>query len=106
MGHSRISILALGLTAGVAVAVWATAIPLGVPGEWAWSRLAPTSSQWLSLTALAIVGSCYVGFAWLGARRIEQCRGWERSGWLAGLALAGFAWLWMAQETAPDGYQL
>ncbi|MFN0052911.1 MAG: hypothetical protein ACKV0T_12035 [Planctomycetales bacterium] len=86
--------------------VWGTEWPLGVPGEWVWTRVSHASSLGLTFALLAIVGGCYLGWVWLGARRIDRATSPERAVWLMSLALAGFGWLWFAQEGAPDGYQL
>ena len=80
--------------------------PLGIPGEWTWNRALPAEPLGLALIPVAIVGALYTGFAWLGSTRVEQCRSVSLIGWLAGLSLAGFVWLWMAQEAAPESYQL
>lgn len=80
--------------------------PLGVPNEWAWERIAPVLPFWLLAVFPLLVASCYIGFVWLGARRIESCRVLELSVWLLGLAVGGFVWVWTIQEAAPPGYQL
>jgi hypothetical protein len=99
----RGAMLAAGLAA-IAL-VCAPAIPLGVPGEWEWRRVAP-AALWLTLLSLAIAAGCYVAFVWLGARWIDRGSRWTRAVWLLGLSLAGFGWLWTAQEAAPEGFQL
>lgn len=99
-------LLPLAATVATIVLVWGTTLPLGVPGEWEWSRHDQGHSLWLTFAALGISAGCYLGFVWLGARRLGSCGPWECGAWLLGLAVAGFGWLWQAQEAAPDGYQL
>ncbi len=54
-----------------------------------------------------IVAAClYIGFVWLGERRLERCRATEMSAWMFGLIVCGFTWLWIVQESAPESYQL
>lgn len=86
--------------------VWFSDLPLGVPGEWEWTRAPWSGSLLLTFATLAIAGAGYLAFVWLGARRIDRATPAERAVWLAGLAAAGLAWLWLAQEAAPEGYQL
>jgi hypothetical protein len=99
----RGAMLAAALTA--ITLICASAVPLGVPGEWEWRRVAP-AALWLTFLSLAIAAACYVAFVWLGARWIDCSSRLARAAWLWGLVLGGFGWLWMAQEAAPEGYQL
>ncbi|MBI3863209.1 MAG: hypothetical protein HY290_15060 [Planctomycetia bacterium] len=80
--------------------------PLGVPGEWEWSRVVPSDSLFLALLPALVGAGLYVGFAWLGAQSISRCGRRGTAAWLGGLAAAGFAWLWVAQESAPENFQL
>jgi hypothetical protein len=103
----------LGIYAALCVAVlavaWGTGIasfPLGVPGEWTWARVNPSEPLGLALAPVLVVAALYVGFVWLGARYIATCRRAGLAAWICGLTLAGFAWLWVAQESAPENYQL
>jgi hypothetical protein len=79
---------------------------LGVPGEWTWGRVPPTVPLWLALGPLLIAAALYLGFVWIGAQRVERSRRWELPAWIFGLVVCGFAWLWIAQEGAPENYQL
>lgn len=76
----------------------ASGLPLGVPGEWEWGRTAVPEPLWMTIVPLAGAGLLYLGFVALGSGRVERCRALGLSGWLGGLVVAGFAWLWMAQE--------
>lgn len=99
-------ILPLAATVAAIALLWGTTAPLGVPGEWEWSRHEQGHSLFLTFAPLAITAGCYLGYVWLGLRRLRACGNWECRAWVVGLALAGFAWLWQAQEAAPNGYQL
>ncbi|MBI5757969.1 MAG: hypothetical protein HZA46_05575 [Planctomycetales bacterium] len=87
-------------------AIWGGQFPLGVPGEWTWSRLEAPSPLALSLVIPIIVAASFTGFAWLGANRIDRAGGWETLAWLGGLVLAGIGWLWAVQEAAPQPHNL
>src|SRR5438477_10283330 len=95
------TVLSIGL-------VWGSRIPLGIPGEWEWSRLPPETSVSfvLALGLAALFAAGYLWFVRLGAARMTHAGRWERGCWLVGLAAAGFTWLWTAQESAPPAYQL
>lgn len=85
---------------------WFGSFPLGVPGEWVWNRVEPVGSLLLSFVPPFVAATIYVGFVWLGERRIERCRAAEMSAWMCGLIVCGFTWLWIVQESAPEAYQL
>jgi len=93
---------AAAVIAGVS---WGTFV-LGVPGEWSWERVEPTEPLWLALGPLLVAAALYLGFVWIGAQRVELIRSWELTAWIFGLVACGFAWLWIAQEAAPDNFQL
>jgi hypothetical protein len=100
---------AIGFTlvaAGSLVVLWLTNLPLGVPGEWEWDRIPIARGEWLAVVlgwlAAGLVGALYIGFALVGARRVERAPRWQVAGWLAGLTLGGFAWLWVVQDSPAD----
>ncbi len=105
---SRLSIYAALCLAVLAVAWGAgfASFPLGVSGEWVWTRVTPSEPLSLALVPALVAAALYVGFVWLGARSIATCRRSGLAAWLCGLTLAGFTWLWVAQESAPENYQL
>ncbi len=94
--------LALAAAGSLAI-LWLTNIPLGVPGEWAWSRIPTVSAEWtllmLGWVSAAVVGAVYLGFAVVGSTRLVQARRVESAAWLAGLCAMAFAWVWALQES-------
>jgi hypothetical protein len=100
-------ILALILAVAVTAAIlYAEQIPLGVPGEWTWSRVELTSELGIAAAFSATAGFVYVGFCLLGLWRIGRAGGIERAGWLLALVAMGFAWLGVTLDAipAPHGY--
>jgi hypothetical protein len=85
---------------------WFGTFPFGVRGEWEWMRIAPDGPLGLSLVPPIVAAALYLGFVWLGQRRIPRCGPAEISAWLCGLVVAGFTWLWIVQESAPRNYDL
>ncbi len=104
--------IGLAVVAAVSLAVlWLTNLPLGVPGEWAWSRIPLASGEWVLLIlgwlAAAVVGVLYFGLVAAGTIRLEQASRFEAAAWLAALGAAGFVWLWALQESpAPPQHAL
>ena len=94
--------LLIACTVGVWAFFWWLDVPLGIAGEWKWGRhvVEASSAIWSVLVAsgLLIVG---LGFAWWGdlcpAKRLETCslKQTRNVGWLVGLVVFGFCWLWM-----------
>ena len=86
--------------------MWWPAVPLGIPGEWTWSRIPPdTAFGIISGTAIvATVAAIYLLYAWAGAKRLPQCGRFEAAAWLGGLVMIAFAWLWNVQQSQPVGY--
>jgi hypothetical protein len=95
-----LAVLIVGWGAG-----WAS-FPLGIPGQWTWNRKPPTDSLSLALIPVLIAAGLYLGFVSLGTRSLNKCRRPALAAWLCGLVGAAFAWLWVAQESAPEPYQL
>jgi methylthioxylose transferase len=99
------------VAAGSLAVLWLTHWPLGVPAEWAWSRISFDSSQWTLLIlgwfSAAVMGGLYLGLVAFGAPRLEQAGRLESAGWLLSLWAAAFAWLWALQESpAQQQYAL
>lgn len=97
------------LVLAVLVVAWGAGLasfPLGVPGEWEWNRVKPSEPLALALVPVLTAAALYLGFVWLGGKYVENCRRPGLIAWLGGLTVAGFTWLWVAQESAPENYQL
>jgi hypothetical protein len=99
----------LSLTApalAVVCGAWWGTFPLGVAGEWDWKRIEPSASTVLILGPPLVAAALFIAFVAIALPRIQRCRPIELAGWLCGLWLCGFVWLWIVQESAPEGYQL
>ncbi len=94
---------------GVNAALRSKVLPLGVPGEWEWSRITfPARLDGVALACVSILiyaGYCIFGYACLSGPGESKSR--VRTGvLLVGLAIAaGFTQV-MVQEGAPPGYGL
>jgi hypothetical protein len=110
--NTRQTGIGLALAAAGSLAVlWLTNIPLGIPGEWAWTRIPIAAGEWIVLLlgclSTAVVGGLYIGLAALGAVRLEAATRGETAAWLGALCAAGFAWLWAVQESpAATEYEM
>jgi hypothetical protein len=104
--------LILILQAGLVILLWVAVrtglLPLGIRGEWQWSRIKPTVHlpwDWLTLAGLGVAG--YAGFVGLGARALAARAGrWSEARWLAALFLAAIAVQVAIPMGAPDEYDL
>jgi hypothetical protein len=96
------TLLLLFAVTGLQIAVvWSDRFPLGVPGEWTWPRIGVSAESAPGWAFASAVAAAYLAFVWLGARRMERCRGGESAAWLAGLVIAGFLWLTGVQAAVP-----
>ena len=91
---------------GSQVCLWVTRLPLGIPGEWTWTRVAGEPDAVWNLVGVATAAALYVAFVEAGTRRlggaaISKHRSLELFAWLAGLVAVAFTWLWVVQESAP-----
>jgi hypothetical protein len=97
------------VVAAFVVGLRSGAFPLGVPGEWTWSRLpegiGPTALGWLTG---AVTLAVYAGFAALGSRSLsgERPGPLRESAWLSALAVMAVAAQVGLQSAAPEGYGL
>ena len=98
--------LQAALVAGLAVALRSGRLPLGVPGEWEWSRLRVDADP--ADLALAMLGvAAYAGFAALGWRSLARRAGARREApWLIALVGAAVAVQVAVMAGAPAGYGL
>ena len=92
----------------VAVALGAKLVPVGVPGEWEWNRLADWAVlSWGGLTIAALGVAMYAGFAALGLRFLSAPRSRAFEGaCLAGLLFASICIQVIVPMGAPSGYDL
>jgi hypothetical protein len=99
----------LSLTVPALAVVWGAwwgHFPLGVPREWEWMRMDPSGSVALVFGPPLVAAPLFIAFVALALPRVERSRPVELTGWLCGLWLCGFTWLWIVQESAPENYQL
>ncbi len=101
-----ILIVQAALVVLLAVAVKRKLIPLGVPGEWEWLRVA-VSPTWLGLVLVSLAVAAYAGFVALGWRSLASrtSRRFEAA-WLIGLLIAATGVQVMIPMGAPEGYDL
>ena len=102
-------LLAGGLVAGLWAALADRSIPLGVPGEWEWSRLGPTVRPSGVRLAIALAGVALDGlFAALGARMLGRAGAGpaREAAWLAALVPVGVLVQLAVMTGAPVGYGL
>lgn len=95
-------ILLLTTSIASAAYLWLVPLPLGIPGEWTWQRIAAEPDLPWNLVGVTIAAALYVAFVHAGARQLQHSTSpIKLTGWLIGLVVMGFAWLWTIQESAP-----
>lgn len=102
------AVIVVALSAITVGMLWGTAIPLGIPTEWVWERMPADAQTVPNLVLAGAAAGLYLLFVWLGDRRLARptVSHNEVAAWLGGLMAAGFAWLWIVQDTAPMEGQL
>lgn len=86
--------------------LWGTSLPLGIPDQWTWVRLnLEPDVPWNLLLAIPFAAG-YGTLIWRGWRRLDRAGVAETTLLLAALGLAGFAWLWVIQESGPTAQRL
>lgn len=104
----RLLILAVLGSLLSAALLWLTDWPLGVPGEWTWDRadfsLASTLDVVLGVAVAVFAAAVWIGFAWLGRRRIASASRFECAGWLCGMTLGGGVLLGAFETAIPGNY--
>lgn len=83
--------------------LWGSELPLGVPGEWTWSRLKLTDSFWLDLPPAFITGGLLIGYFGLTWEKTPANRPYQSFFWLTGLFVLGLVWLFSANAANPAG---
>ncbi|HVW02129.1 MAG TPA: hypothetical protein VHB77_17390, partial [Planctomycetaceae bacterium] len=86
--------------------IWLTSLPLGISGEWTWSRGTMPADFPLSLFPLTVVAGAILLMIGVGAHRIAAASRIEVAGWLTALACGAFIWLWTLQESGPVEFRL
>jgi methylthioxylose transferase len=96
------------LVLSVTVAVGSKLLPVGVPGEWEWNRLADWATlSWDGLTIAGLAVAIYAGFAALGLRLLAASRSRLFEGaCVAGLLFASLCIQVIVPMGAPAGYDL
>lgn len=86
--------------------LWGTSLPLGIPDQWTWVRLSlEPDVPWNLLLAIPFAVG-YGVLVWQGRRRLDRAGTSETALFLVALGLAGFAWLWVIQESGPTAQRL
>ena len=105
----------IGLIFGAATALlgvlWLSEMPLGIPGEWTWDRVATESDSVWNLIGAAVAAGLYVAVVRVGWRRLSRearlsISRAEVCAWLMALVAMAFAWLWIVQEASPQRNRL
>ena len=110
MHRATIGLILAAAAASLGV-LWLSQVPLGIPGEWTWDRIAAEPDSVWNLIGAAVAAGLYVAVVrigwkrlrgesrlaptWWGHQRLEACA------WLVSLVAMVFAWLWIVQEAAP-----
>ncbi|MBL4886725.1 MAG: hypothetical protein JKY95_19640, partial [Planctomycetaceae bacterium] len=95
LGQQRILLLLLivGCVLQI-VMLLGTSIPLGVPGEWAWSRLPQDAVNYFNLVFTVLIILLYYLFLRWGAKKIQRCSSLHKTALLVMLSLASMTVLW------------
>ncbi len=88
------------------IGLLSSALPLGIPEEWVWSRVPAGASSLLGVLVNLLCLGCYLAFVWGGSQRVPMASRGERLGWLAGLlVLAGLSmWTMRGQSDGVYGH--
>src|SRR5690349_16494236 len=87
------------------VLIWCTSIPLGVPGEWTWSRSPIADDIWFSLIPAFGWATILCLVVWIGSGCIERSTQWQLTAWLTALFVTSFSLLSALQEAAPPEFR-
>ncbi|MDB5337742.1 MAG: hypothetical protein JWN70_3361 [Planctomycetaceae bacterium] len=96
--------LVCAVIAGILL-IWCSTIPLGVPGEWTWTRSPIADDFWFSLIPTCGWAAILGVLVWIGSGRIEIAKRPERVAWLCGLFLVSFGMLGALREAAPPEFR-
>jgi len=88
--------------------VWLPIVPLGVPGEWTWDRIPyggpEAATLFLRLFIVLPVMALYTAISFAGDARFAAAGRRAKTAWLVSLTAAGFALLWVVQESPTYAY--
>ena len=101
----------LGASAASLGVLWLTELPLGIPGEWTWDRVATEPDSGWNLIGATVAAGLYLLAVRAGWNRLHgesrrPVTHVEVCAWLAALVAMAFAWLWTVQEAAPQKNRL
>ncbi|MES2792713.1 MAG: hypothetical protein V4719_24080 [Planctomycetota bacterium] len=85
--------------------IWGTSIPLGVPGEWTWTRSPLADDFWFSFLPACAWAVVFAVGVWIGSARIETASRLGRIAWLSGLFVVSFGMLSGLREAAPAEFR-
>lgn len=98
----RIESAGLILCSAVTITLlWWTEIPLGIPGEWTWPRIAYTPEHVFGWIIAGMVSVPFYLFFWIGSGRIGRVDWFEKSFWLTGAFVCACVWIWFAEAANP-----
>jgi hypothetical protein len=100
-------IASAALTAVFLLGLYGEWFPLGVVGEWTWSRLPKgigVTPEAVALGVAALLG--FAGFSVAGFWVVDRGRPWHRAVWVAGLVPLAVGVGLMLQSAAPAGFGL
>ncbi len=97
--------VAMACIIATALLLWALPIPLGIEGEWTWSRIPHSLETAITWGAGLLAFSVYVTVAWMGDEVLLRPSSRGRRGCLlALLVLAGGLWWNVILMTMPSAY--
>lgn len=85
--------------------IWWSSLPLGVPGEWTWTRSPVAPDFWFSLLPATVWAMGMGAVLWAGSTRIETCSRGARTIWLLLLLLMSFGMLSGLRDAAPPEFR-
>ncbi len=91
--------------------LWLSQVPLGIPGEWAWDRVASEPDSVWNLIGATVAAGLYLTVVRVGWKRLsDESRlvpdRFEVGAWMLALVVMAFAWLWIVQEASPQRNRL
>ena len=94
----------MGLAAGVQVGLLNSPVPLGVPGEWVWTRMAAGFWSPLMLLVCLLLLAAYIGYLRWGAGLISRVSARQRVALLLGMWGLGSLLFWQIRGIPEEVY--